>query len=356
MINKQTCFTYFSANISHYTLPKRFTFPLCYQPHPFSLLAAQELQQQLENHQQFQQHFANTGKMFGVLIVKNKQDEIGYLAAYSGKLVTHSPQHDSLHASLHDMSINFVPPIFDADTVIDEQGDFFNSENLVINQLNTQVDRLLANPQLEEYQQALTATLKRQDEQLEQHRNLMTINRQARKIQRSQVRVSLTDNDLASSLKQLAQASINDKNQLRDLKLHWTSVVAQAQQKLAILTDEISAIKTQRKKLSTRLQKKLFKQYRLLNSAGIEKDVIELFKESPFPIPPAGTGDCAAPKLLQYAFQHDMQPIAMAEFWWGQAPKSEIRQHKNFYSACSGKCQPILPHMLAGLDIDDNPL
>jgi len=104
------------------------------------------------------------------------------------------------------------------------------------------------------------------------------------------------------------------------------------------------------------LQKKLFKEYRLLNSAGVEKNVMELFQHAPYPIPPAGTGDCAAPKLLQYAFRHKLKPLAMAEFWWGPAPKSEIRQHKKFYGACSGKCQPILKHMLEGMTLDENPL
>ncbi|MBL4941443.1 MAG: RNA pseudouridine synthase [Colwellia sp.] len=352
MINQQTCFTAFNASIENYSLPERFTFPFCYQPHPLCILASQELQQQLENNQQYQQLFAGTGKMFGVLIVKNKQDEIGYLAAFSGKLVTHAPRQTSLDVLLNDSTINFVPAIFD----IDEQGDFFHSENLVINQLNAQVEKLVVNLQLQEYQHELNQRLEQQNEQLEQHRHLMTINKQARKIKRSQVRATLAEDKLAERLKQLAQASINDKNQLRDLKLHWSDVITQAQQKLMVLTDEINAIKTQRKKLSIRLQKKLFKKYRLLNSAGIEKDVFELFKESTFPIPPAGTGDCAAPKLLQYAFQQDLTPLAMAEFWWGQAPKSEIRQHKNFYAACSGKCQPILPHMLAGIDVDENPL
>ena len=147
-----------------------------------------------------------------------------------------------------------------------------------------------------------------------------------------------------------------DKSQLKALKQYWLSRINSAQQKLARLTDDIAEIKSQRKHLSMRLQKKLFKQYRLLNCAGVEKDVLSLFEKTPHPIPPAGTGDCAAPKLLQYAFKHGMKPLAMAEFWWGRSPKSEIRQHKNFYGACSGKCQPILAHMLAGIALDDNPL
>nr|MBL0710404.1 RNA pseudouridine synthase [Colwellia sp.] len=176
------------------------------------------------------------------------------------------------------------------------------------------------------------------------------------KEQRSQAKENLVDNALVNCLKQLAQQSINDKNTLRDLKHYWAELIEQAQQKLSNLTDDITQLKNQRKRLSIRLQKKIFQEYRLLNSAGIEKDLMEIFQQAPFPMPPAGTGDCAAPKLLQYAFKQQLKPLAMAEFWWGKAPKSEIRQHKKFYGACSGKCQPILTHMLEGMAIDDNPL
>jgi len=336
----EQCFTSFKQSILDVSLPQRFTFPFCYQPHPLCLVAAEELQQQLQSNAQLQQELKGSGKMFGVLVVENKQGEIGYLTAFSGKL------------ALSGININFVPPIFD----VDKQGEFFRAESLVINQLNAQVESLSANPKIGTYQNKLTQLIAQQNEKLDQYRNVMAINRQTRKTKRNQAKANLTNDDLAQCLKQLAQESINDKNQLRDLKQYWTDKVAQVQQKLAVLTDGITAIKAKRKKLSTQLQKKLFKQYRLLNSAGEEKDVYELFKNTPFPMPPAGTGDCAAPKLLQYAFQHKMKPLAMAEFWWGQAPKSAIRQHKKFYGACSGKCQPILPHMLEGMNVDDNPL
>jgi len=340
----ENCFTLFKQSIEDHDLPTRFTFPFCYEPHSLCLLASQELQQQLESHEQFRQEFEQTGKMFGVLLVENKLREIGYIAAFSGKLAVNDFAHKN--------TIKFVPPVFD----LDDQTDFFHAENLEINQLNDQLEKLIANPQLEEYQITITAMFNQQNEQLEQHRSQMSLNRKVRKAKRSQVRSDFIDDELAQNLKQLAKESVHDKNQLRNIKQYWNELIAKEQQKLTILTDEINAIKNKRKRLSTRLQKKLFKQYRLLNSAGVEKDLIELFKNAVYQIPPAGTGDCAAPKLLQYAFQQSMKPLAMAEFWWGKAPKSEIRQHKNFYAACSGKCQPILSHMLEGMAMDDNPL
>jgi len=340
MYHHNTCFSTFTNNIAHYDLPERFTFPFCYEPHPLCLLAAKELQKQLQHNNQLQQACEQHGKMFGVLLVKNEEGEIGYLSANSGKEL------------LHEHMINFVPPIVS----IDSESDFFQQENKIINQLNSQVEQLMANPMLTKYQQTLELLQTQQEEQLTQQRNKMARNKQLRQVKRSQAKDNLSANELVQHLTQLAKESVNDKNQLRDLKSYWQATIGQNQQILDRLTDEIHTLKKQRKQLSTKLQKKLFKQYRLLNSAGVEQNLMEIFQHAPYPIPPAGTGDCAAPKLLQYAFKHQLEPLAMAEFWWGKSPKSEIRQHKNFYGACSGKCQPVLSHMLSGMRVDENPL
>ena len=340
MKKQQTCFTSFKHDIESYALPERFTFPFCYEPHPLCLLAAQELQNKLSSDSGFQQEFSQTGKMFGVLIVENHQGEVGYLSAFSGKL--NNPEN----------SINFVPCVFD----VEKESAIYAEDTRIINGLNSELEKLLVNPLLEDYQQGIEIKVNLQDEQLAQHRSQMTLNKKIRKDKRAHIRGNLAEDDLAQGLKKLAQESIDDKNHLRDLKTYWREQVSQIQQKLDRLKDEINSIKKRRKHLSTRLQKTIFKQYRMLNTAGIEKDLIELFKTAPFQTPPAGTGDCAAPKLLQYAFKEKLRPLAMAEFWWGHAPKSEIRQHKNFYAACSGKCQPILAHMLEGMTVDDNPL
>ena len=117
------------------------------------------------------------------------------------------------------------------------------------------------------------------------------------------------------------------------------------------------------KEMSQALQLWLFRKYKMLNARGEEKDLVEIWQDyhsSPrirekYPLPPGGTGDCCAPKLLQYAYQHDLKPVCMAEFWWGPSPKSEVRHHGQFYPACSGKCKPVLAWMLQGLDVDPNP-
>lgn len=117
------------------------------------------------------------------------------------------------------------------------------------------------------------------------------------------------------------------------------------------------------KRMSQDLQLWLFHQYQFLNARGETKDLVEVWQDyhsSPkirkkFPLPPGGTGDCCAPKLLQYAYQHCLRPVCMAEFWWGESPKGLIRHHGQFYPACSGKCKPVLTWMLQGLEVDPNP-
>ena len=116
-------------------------------------------------------------------------------------------------------------------------------------------------------------------------------------------------------------------------------------------------------KMSQDLQLWLFHQYQLLNARGETKDLVDIWQDyydrpklrKKFPLPPGGTGDCCAPKLLQYAYQQHLKPVCMAEFWWGQNTKEELRQHLNYYPACRGKCKPILTWMLQGLDVDENP-
>ena len=133
---------------------------------------------------------------------------------------------------------------------------------------------------------------------------------------------------------------------------YWNFQIEDAQNQVNLLLDEINQYKDERRLKSSALQQKLFAEYSFLNQFGERKSIGEIFNNNP----PAGAGECAAPKLLHYAFENQLTPIAMAEFWWGQSPKSEIRKHKQFYPACKSKCEPILlSHMLKGLDMEANP-
>ena len=119
----------------------------------------------------------------------------------------------------------------------------------------------------------------------------------------------------------------------------------------------------ERRQRSQQLQLWLFDQYRFLNAHGERRRLVDVWQDyhcserirKKYPLPPGGTGDCCAPKLLQYAYSQGLKPLCMAEFWWGPSPKTEVRQHGQFYPACRGKCKPVLTWMLQGLDVDPNP-
>lgn len=350
MNSQQNCFTSFKHTIESHALPERFTFPFFYDPHPLCLLASQELQQQLNSNAHYQNEFTRIGKMFGVLLVQNEQGEVGYLCAFSGKLSKNQAVINRDRASQN--IINFVPPVFDTLT----QAEFYQTQSVIINQLNQQLQQLEDNDGMKQCQKILIDLEENFKDEVSAYQQIMSLNRANRKQLRNAAELSLSNLDFIEVKAALAKESVVDKNSLRDLKVHWLEKITTAQEKLHVFTDEITQLKDKRKQLSNALQNKLFEQYSFLNSAAVEKDLVELFVDTPYQIPPAGAGDCAAPKLLQYAFKYGMKPLAIAEFWWGQAPKSEIRQHKKFYGACIGKCKPILAHMLAGMVLDHDPL
>ncbi|GAW94824.1 MULTISPECIES: RluA family pseudouridine synthase [Colwellia] len=337
------CFTRFKSSIDCYSLPERFTFPFYYQPHPLCLLAAQELQVSLEQKQSLQHNFSQSGKMFGVLLVVNAQGELGYLSGFSGQL-----------ADNNDLS-HFVPPVDDS-----TKAEFFKKEQKLINDLNAQLSLLEDNPEIAVKKQALAKLSSLANNDISQLQSENSTQRQARKAQRTLAMASLSDDEFTQLKKQLAKESVADKNALKYLKYSWQEKLTTAQYALDSLLEVIWGIKERRSLLSKALQQKLFEQYRFLNIKQEEKNLTDLFIDTAFHhrygVPPAGAGDCAAPKLLQYAFKVGLKPLAMAEFWWGKSPKSAVRQHKNFYTACMGKCQPILAHMLSGMPMDDNPM
>ena len=225
------------------------TFTLENTQHPLSLLAANKLQLHLQEEQEWKHNFGLSadadgviiGKMFGVLVVRTKDGELGYLAAFSGKLG--GANHHTA----------FVPPIFDG--LI--EGGFVNAGMKRLTEINEEISSL-------------------------------------------------------ESFSNEAHA------------------------------EQILLLKTLRKNHSVSLQNKIFDQYHFINKAGESKSLMDIFDRRP----PAGAGECAAPKLLQYAFRHGMEPLALAEFWWGLSPKSDYWQHGHFYPPCKEKCAAILAYML----------
>ncbi|ESU26520.1 23S RNA-specific pseudouridylate synthase [Flavobacterium limnosediminis JC2902] len=348
-ISAQSCFIPFEGTIDSYTLPERFTFPFYYEPHPLSVLAAKELQEYLQNQTDWEHNFGLDesqeglviGKMFGVMVVRNQQNEIGYLAAFSGKLAD---------KNVHPM---FVPPIFD----MLEEDSFFIKGIKELTQINTRIETLESNSEFIALTNELQTETAVAERKLEEQKIKMSEAKKARKLLRKKAEVEITDADsLEVYMNDLVRESLKDKFLLRELTEYLEDRLSETKKKLAVFTDEITFLKEERKQKSANLQQQLFDQYHFLNNRGETKSLCDIFEATALIKPPAAAGECAAPKLLQYAYLNNLQPIAMAEFWWGESPKSEIRKHGQFYPACRGKCEPILGHMLEGLSVDDNPL
>ena len=337
----------FKTDIHSIELPKKFTYPFFYEPHPLCILASEEIQRQLLEDERINLLFNPKsknclpyGKMFGVLIVKKKDNSIGYIAAYSGKL-GHLENLDG-----------FAPPVFN----IWNKDGFFKAEELVLNQINKEIEDLEASPIFLELNQKLAIAVAESKREIQDKKEHLKLLKRERKELRK-VSTLPTESELFETFKaDLIKQSLRDKHELKILVSHWENAIQTIEKKLNILADKLKSLKEIRKEKSNLLQTKLFQQYQFLNILGEQKDLIEIFEHTSLKKPPAATGDCAAPKLLQYAFKNQLAPLAIAEFWWGNPPKSEIRKHKHYYPACRGKCEPVLGHMLKGLDVDENPL
>lgn len=322
----------FAQPIQSIPLPERFTYPFHYTPHPLCVIAAEETQAYLKERTEWREEL-QTGKMFGVLVVRTPAGEVGYLAAFSGNLAG---------KNVHPF---FVPPIYD---LLQPDG-FFRQEEEQINEINARIRTLQASPALEDARSRLQSTIEYCDFVLQAAKDLM----KKRKEERDRLRqFPLTEEETALLIKESQHMKAAHKLTKKSLR----SILEEDQAKVDRLEQEIEQLKQERKRRSAALQRKLFEQFRILNARGEVKDLCELFAPTYQGAPPAGAGECAAPKLLQYAYQHQLEPIAMAEFWWGDSPKTEIRHHGYYYPACKGKCEPILHHMLQGLRVDENPL
>lgn len=348
MLTKANCFISFQQATDDYQLPEKFTFPFYYEPHPLCLLAAKEIQHHLETQTEWEHNFGIDptkkemviGKMFGVLVVQNQEEQLGYLAAFSGKLAN-SNHHQ-----------NFVPPVFDMLT----EGSFFLEGEVGLNALNRQIEKLENDPDFLTQKALVLDDQALYKSKLAELKAAMKIGKAARKEKRKSAKATLLPTEYSALDQQLNQESIKAHFYLKDFNKYWTKRIDTNEAKLSTFTNPINALKKERKVKSNQLQKQLFQQYTFLNAKGATRSLLDIFALTPRKTPPAGAGECAAPKLLQYAYLHQLKPVAMAEFWWGQSPKSEVRRHGQFYPACRGKCEPILGHMLEGLMVDKNPM
>ena len=280
------------------------------------------------------------GKMFGVLVIKDKHEKPGYLWAFSGKLA---------NSNSHQL---FVPPVFDMLT----EESFYLQQNEIVNHINSKISALENDDHYLNLQKSLIEVTQQSDLEISKFRAQLIANKAERKRLRALNKNLLSETDYALFENDLIKQSLRDKHELNTLTNNRNIKLTEINNRIEIFKTDIQHLKKERKDKSNHLQQQLFEQYVFLNKSGQSKSLKDIFSSTNFGFPPAGAGECATPKLLQYAFVHGLEPIAMAEFWWGASPKSEIRKHGQYYPACTGKCEPILKHMLQGIDIDDNPL
>ena len=339
--SKVSALHFFDEDVSSISLPENFTFPFYYEPHPIAIKAAEKLQNYLKTQNDFKHNFGlnqgeaglEIGKMFGVLVVQTESGELGYLAGFSGKLAGHND-----HAF-------FVPPIFNMLT----RDSFFLKEEQEINKINAELEKLEESEKYQQLKSTYLQTKEQSESEIEQFRESMRERKKLRKKKRQEAKLTMSERDYELLLEKLSNESIQSKFDLRILTEKWDKALLLIDVDLGKFESKINQLREERASKSAKLQQKLFDHYIFLNQYGEEKSLSPIFENTATQKPPAGSGECAAPKLLQYAFKHNLKPIALAEFWWGASPSSEIRKHKHYYPACLGKCKPILGHMLKGI-------
>ena len=346
MPNLTNCFIPFKEEFASLKRPNKFTFPFYYTPHKLSIQACEELQEYLSGELEWKHNFGITeaeknpiGKMFGVLVVENENKELGYLSAFSGKMAGVNTLGD------------FVPPIYD---MLSEDGFFLKGQS-ELTEINKRVRELDTCEDIAIAQEILINETNLYKTEVKELRAHMVLDKKLRKEKRAEAK-ELSEEQYSRINGKLNKESILQKNKLKELHNYWEERIEKAKQKEQEQSTERTYLKEKRKKLSAILQQGLFDKYHFLNARAEKRSLLSIFKDTLQGVPPSAAGECAAPKLLQFAFLNNLKPIAIAEFWWGEAPKSAIRKHKHYYPACQGKCLPILTHMLQGLEVDENPL
>lgn len=313
-------------------LPRQFTCPFLYEPHPLALVAVGQVQQYVASRTDWADEMA-AGKMLGVLVARDGQGRLGFLAAFSGNLAG-SVRHDY-----------FVPPVYN---LLDPQGEFKQGE-AQITAINHEVERLERAPELVALHQCEIAAKQKMCDEINRFKALMARHKHERDERR--LAGDLTDEERETLLNQ----SRFEKAELKRVRQRHEAEIQQIADEIAASQQRIDELKAQRKVMSEALQERIFRLFVVSNARGERRDLVEVFRPLGA-LPPAGAGECCAPRLLNYAFNNGLHPVCMAEFWWGASPVGEVRHHGHFYPACRSKCKPILEFMLQGLDVEPNRL
>ena len=338
-MKERLCFHPLELNSEKVHIPSSFNFPFNHVPNELSLIASSILKKELDS-SPIQHDFDVQGKMFGVLMVKNTNGELGFLKAFSGKL------------DQNEYPEGYVPPIFD----LHDKNSFFKKEEKKIDLLT---EEILARENAAGYQKVknalkeaeaeLSVTIDRLKDYLKKSK---TLRREARRLKKKELSSAAYEEFNQQLNEQSKQEQISFKKEKKALQMNLELL----REKFKKAEGLIEKKKKERKKFSAQIQAKIFEHYSFYNAKKEKKNLLSLFENTAFGTPPSGAGECCAPRLLQYAYSNDLFPVCFTEFWWGKSPESEIRIHQNHYPACRGTCGPILQHRLEGLEVDSDPL
>jgi tRNA pseudouridine32 synthase/23S rRNA pseudouridine746 synthase len=303
-------------------LPARMPSPFG-EAHALARAAAAQLRRELDDGLAAQLSLAEDGKMFGVLVVED-HGRIGFLKGFSG-MVRGQWQ-----------LAGFVPPTFD----VDARDAFWPAGECELATLGAQITQLERD--IAPLRMALDALIRRQQTELDALRARHRANRDVRRSARAETGAS----------SELDRQSRGDSAERDRLDVQHADARAAIEQRLQPLVQERDALDHARTIKSRDFLGRIHATYALANARGETRSLADIFAPH---TPPGGAGDCAAPKLLAYAYRHGLRPIALAELWVGAPPATGGRRDGHFYPACRGKCGPILAHMLAGLDVEPAP-
>lgn len=325
-------FHLFKERVDKDTLPECFNNPFSYRPHGLCVNAADEVRHIVLNNHKWRNEVAG-GKMFGVLVVRNNLGEYGYLSAFSG-LLDGCNEHDF-----------FVPAVFD---YLNPDG-YFKCEERRISFINEEIVAIETDPDYIYAVSTLNKMLDECEKALATEREAMREGKKKRDKQRNIEGLS------SEMLERLLNESRFAKAEYKRNVKRWNEKIAVCKESVGIYERRISVLRDERKIRSIALQQWLFDNYIFLNAEGQSASLSDIFATYSKERPPAGAGECAAPKLLQYAFANALTPIAMAEFWIGKSPVGEVRRDGCFYASCISKCKPILSFMLQGMEVEPLP-
>ncbi len=309
---------------------KPFTYPFAYTPDPRCQEAKEIVKKELEERDELQEDIRN-GKMFGVLVCENAEGRQGFIASFSGTLGGRSHQKW------------FVPPMLD----YEQQDGVFKTEEASISELNRAISQRENDNRYVEQKKAITEKVAESALTISELKKRYAEHRQERKKLRTE-HPEMKD--------ELDRQSQFEKAEIKRTAARLDEELSALRDSIAKYETETEALKTERKRRSNVLQRWLFSRMKAHCADGALLSVWDIFQFAGKSVPPSGTGECAAPKLLNYAFAHKYKPISMAEFWMGTSPKGEIRIEGQFYPACNQKCGPLLSRMMRGMDIEANPL